>query len=77
MAETSKAQDIAEYMAIFLPVFDRVMALFGSLFNHVNAPPEAHALLAEAKAAHAEAVNQVQALAPAAVADALGGPPKA
>ncbi len=76
MAETSKAEDIAGYMAIFLPVFDRVMALFGSLFNHVNAPPEAHALLAEAKAAHAEVVNQVAALAPEIVVEALGNQPK-
>jgi hypothetical protein len=54
MSDQTSADDVAKYVSIFLPLFDRIVGLFSAMFAHSGGNAEAHAMLAETKAAHAE-----------------------
>ena len=56
MPETTIVQDVVTDIGIFLPLLERVLGLFSAMFSHSGANAEAHAMLAETKAAHAELV---------------------
>lgn len=63
----------AKDVTIFLPLIERMLRLFGLVLHHVQAPPEADQLLAEA---HSARTVIEQTIAPRPAASTTDDPPK-
>lgn len=71
MSTQDSIKAAAEDVSLFLPLFERILSLFGLVLHHTNAPEAAHVLLAEAHSAKAVLES---AIAPTPTPDAPTNP---